>query len=50
MEKTKFDGDSVDSLDAAIAKQFSAENVSAVRLNYISNISQTLLGIGGTYS
>ena len=28
MEKTKFDGDSVDSLDAAIAKQFASENVS----------------------
>ena len=30
MEKTKFDGDSVESLDAAIAKQFASDNVSRI--------------------
>ena len=34
MEKTKFDGDSVESLDAAIAKQFASENVSRVSPKY----------------
>ena len=40
MGKDKLDGDSLDSLDAAIAKQFASDNVSthAVILNYKMNM------------
>ena len=45
MGKDNSDGDSLDSLDAAIAKQFASDNVSTVNPNYKIYRFKIFLGI-----